>query len=159
MVALLLCFPLCGQAHELKMALSTVIVNEVRGELELTHRYYLHDVEHAVTHLFGDEADVFSNETIQNKFIEYVYERIQLQQSNGVLLPLFRMGIRIDKSFLYVYQRSFLPDKVMQLSMQNTVLRDVWNTQINLVNFKKNNVTRTLHFDGNDDWLTVSFEP
>ncbi|KAF7764787.1 hypothetical protein PCIT_b0856 [Pseudoalteromonas citrea] len=155
--AFLLWLPLNSHAHQLKAALSTVVVNEASGELELTHRYYLHDVEHAVAHLFGDEVDIFSAD--QHKFVKYVHAHIRLKQPNGQILPLRNIGARIKKPFFFVYQQSVLPDNIAQLSMQNTVLRDVWCTQINMVNFKIQNVTRTLHFDGNDDWLSVNVKP
>lgn len=157
--AFLLWLPLSGHAHQLKAALSTVVVNETSSELELTHRYYLHDVEHAVAHLFGDEADIFSDRTAQNRFAEYVHAHIRLKQPNGQLLTLRNAGARIHKPFFFVYQQSTLPDDTARLSMQNTVLRDVWCAQVNMVNFKVHNTTRSLHFDGNDDWLSVNLEP
>jgi hypothetical protein len=42
--------------------------------------------------------------------------------------------------------------------MQQGALRDVWSEQVNMVNFEGKGKVKTLHFDGDDDWLTVHFD-
>jgi hypothetical protein len=40
-------------AHQQKAAETTVLFNKKSHKLEVMHRFYLHDTEHAVQHLFN----------------------------------------------------------------------------------------------------------
>ena len=52
-------------AHQQKAAETTVLFNKRSGELEVTHRFYLHDTEHAVQALFDKNADILDSEKTQ----------------------------------------------------------------------------------------------
>ncbi|XQF94118.1 DUF6702 family protein (plasmid) [Pseudoalteromonas espejiana] len=43
------------------------------------HRFYLHDTEHAVAHLFNSKADIISNTADQQRFVDYVESHVALQ--------------------------------------------------------------------------------
>ena len=45
-------------AHQQKAAETTVLFNKNSGQLEVMHRFYLHDTEHAVQKLFDKSADI-----------------------------------------------------------------------------------------------------
>jgi hypothetical protein len=145
-------------AHQLKAAMTTVLINERTGNLELMHRFYLHDTEHAVESLIGGHADLFKSEKDRRQFAQYVDQKVALQLSDKTSLPLSLVGQEIDGKFFWVYQEAKIPSKFNALRMQQGSLRDVWPEQINMVNFEGKGKVKTLHFDGEDNWLIVNFD-
>ena len=144
-------------AHQLKAAITTVLVNERTGNLELMHRFYLHDTEHAVEKLLGGHADILKNESDQLRFAQYVSERIALKTPKDKMLGLNLIGAEVDGKFFWVYQETKIPTPLVKLAMKHSALRDVWSEQVNMVNFEGLNKVHTLHFDGDDEWLEVTF--
>jgi hypothetical protein len=151
---------LSGQvaAHQLKAAMTTVLINERTGNLELMHRFYLHDTEHAVESLLGGHADLFKSAKDRENFAKYVNRKVALQLADKTPLKLSLVGQEIDGKFFWVYQETKIPAKFSALRMQQGALRDVWSEQVNMVNFEGKGKVKTLHFDGDDDWLTVHFD-
>jgi hypothetical protein len=151
---------LSGQvaAHQLKAAMTTVLINERTGNLELMHRFYLHDTEHAVESLLGGHADLFKSAKDRENFAKYVNRKVALQLADKTPLKLSLIGQEIDGKFFWVYQETKIPAKFSALRMQQGALRDVWSEQVNMVNFEGKGKVKTLHFDGDDDWLTVHFD-
>ncbi|GEK10407.1 DUF6702 family protein [Pseudoalteromonas peptidolytica] len=153
---LLMLSSLC-HAHQLKAAITTVLFNERSGNIEIMHRFYLHDTEHAIEHLFSQDADIFNNQKDRDNFASYVSKRVELKATNGKALPLQLVGAEIDGQFFWVYQQTPLFSPITALNMRHGALRDVWPQQVNLVNFEGKGKVKSLHFDGSDDWLKVTF--
>ena len=84
--ALLLSAP--TMAHQLKASVTTVLFNKRTNNIELMHRFYLHDTEHAVEHLFDGNADILSNKEDQKRFADYVESHIALQTLEASHLSL-----------------------------------------------------------------------
>ena len=93
-LALLLSAP--TMAHQLKASVTTVLFNKRTNNIELMHRFYLHDTEHAVEHLFDGNADILSNKEDQKRFADYVESHIALQTLGGKPLELNRQ----DSTFM-----------------------------------------------------------
>lgn len=145
-------------AHQLKAAMTTVLINERSGNIELMHRFYLHDTEHAVESLLGGHADLFKSAEDRENFAKYVSRKVALQLADKTPLKLSLVGQEIDGKFFWVYQETQIPAKFNALRMQQGALRDVWSEQVNMVNFEGKGKVKTLHFDGEDNWLTVHFD-
>ena len=75
-------------AHQLKSSVTTVLFNKRTHNVELMHRFYLHDTEHAVSSLFKGKIDIISNKTDQQRFAKYVESHVALQTLNGDVVPL-----------------------------------------------------------------------
>ena len=65
-------------AHEMKTALTRVLFNTRSGNLEVMHRFYVHDAEHGVKELFDKSADLLNSEQTQQTFSQYVSEHFAL---------------------------------------------------------------------------------
>ena len=76
LLSLLLLVCCCGQlaAHEMKTALSKVLFNSRTGNIEVMHRFYVHDAEHGVKQLFDKNADLLNKQQTQQLFNQYVAE-------------------------------------------------------------------------------------
>ncbi|TMP27643.1 hypothetical protein CWB99_14425 [Pseudoalteromonas rubra] len=155
--ALALIWANTAAAHQIKAAMTTVLIDPGSEQLELMHRFYLHDTEHAVEKLFGEEADLFQNASDRARFAEYVHDTVKLKDETGKTIPLTLYSGSIDGQFFWVTQRAPMPDVLNRLQMRHDALRDVWSEQVNMVNFKTHDTVHTLHFNGADGWLWVNF--
>ncbi|XOV80497.1 MAG: DUF6702 family protein [Aestuariibacter sp.] len=135
---LLICGALCAPtfAHQIKTAISTVLFNQRSGNLEIMHRFYLHDAEHAVHHVFDKNADIISDSKTQQRFAEYVSDRFSIEAEESKL-PLLSVGFEIEGKFFWVYQEAPLPENVSELTVAHNALRDIWPDQINTVNIER----------------------
>ena len=144
-------------AHQQKAAITTVLFNPRTQNIEVMHRFFLHDAEHAVKHIFDDKADILKDEKTQLKFADYVAERFTLASEAGTALTLKTVGYELEGKFFWVYQETPKPEAVSALTVSHEAMRDIWPTQVNTVNFEGNGDIRTLTFDDNVERLKVEF--
>lgn len=147
-----------AQAHQQKAAITRVVFNERTGTMEVMHRFYLHDAEHAVRQLIDSDADMIASERTQALFAAYVQQQFSLHSPSGEYLVLSQVGHEVDGNFFWVYQERTLPTDVTALQVIHNALREVWPDQINTVNFERGGSVTTLTFQGSDETLTVSLD-
>ena len=133
-----------AMAHQQKAAITKILFNAKTQHIEVMHRFYLHDAEHAVEHIFDRNADIINSNKTQREFSEYVAERFSLK-SAGKVLPLSKVGFEIDGKFFWVYQETPEPVALTELSVQHNALRDIWPDQENLVNIEGKDQIMTIH--------------
>lgn len=122
-------------AHQQKAGVTTVSHNLRSNHLEVVHRLYMHDAEHAVKTLFNSDADILKQPDTQRQFAQYVTERFGMYTDTKPL-PLVLVGYEVDGRFFYVYQEAPKPNDLTELDIRHEVLVDVWPKQSNLVNLE-----------------------
>lgn len=149
-----------GFTHQIKSAISTVLFNVNSQRLEVMHRFYLHDAEHAVALLGHKGADIVSNTATQQAFADYVTKHFAMSV-NGKPVPMAAVGHEIDGKFLWVYQDTEMPDAVEAIQMQHSALQDIWPDQVNTVNVEGQingkKALKTLTFQDSAKLLEVTF--
>lgn len=145
------------QAHQIKAAITTVLFNPRTENIEVMHRFNLHDAEHAVKRLFDKEADILDDRATQQRFASYATDRFALLDANGDSLALNTVGFEVDGKFLWVYQETAQPPALAGLKIRHNALRDLWPDQINTLNVERQGEVQTLTFDGNATLLEVEF--
>jgi len=147
-------------AHQLKSAISTVLFNANSQHLEIMHRFYLHDAEHAVAALGFKNADIVSDTTTQKAFADYVTEHFKMVIDEKQV-TLNSVGYEVDGRFLWVYQDTKLPGKVGSIQIKHSALQDIWPDQINTVNVEGqingDKALKTLTFRESGKVLEVTF--
>ena len=158
-LVLLLLASCSGQlaAHELKTALTKVLFNPRSGNIEVMHRFYVHDAEHGVKQLFDKNADLLNNEQTQQLFNYYVSEHFTMTLLSGEPLNLTLLGGQLDGRFYWVYQEAAIPADITGLRIQHNALQALWPAQNNIVNIEGRGAIKTLSFDSKTDWQQVSF--
>ena len=144
-------------AHEMKTALTRVLFNTRSGNLEVMHRFYVHDAEHGVKELFDKSADLLNSEQTQQTFSQYVSEHFALQTPEGAVLPLTLLGGQLDGRFFWVYQEMPLPDELKGLRIKQDALQAIWPSQINVVNVEGRGKIHSLAFDNQTTWQQLQF--
>ena len=143
-------------AHQQKSAISTILFNPRTQNIEVMHRFRVHDAEHAVKHIFGKDADMIGSEATQKQFSEYVNSHFAVL-ADGKPLALKKVGYEIDGKFFWVYQETAEPTTLENLTIRHDALRDLWPSQINTINIEGKGKLQTLIFSDAVELLKVSF--
>ncbi|MEM9670637.1 MAG: DUF6702 family protein [Pseudomonadota bacterium] len=148
-----------ASAHRQKASLTEVLFNSRTGNIEVAHRFVLHDAEHA-THLkFGSNSDLLGSVETRTTFAEYVSENFEIAGQEGTPLPLITLGSEIKGGHLWIYQETPIIEGLDRLWIRHEALRDIWPEQINRVNLKRNGVVKSLIFTGAIGELEAEFSP
>lgn len=142
-------------AHKLKTAFTVILFNERTNNLEVMHRFYLHDAEEAVWELIDKKSDIIASPETQEKFAAYVTQRFALKDQNGKDIDLDLVGFQNDAGYFWVYQEIKQPEALTQLHIRDDSLRDIWTEQFNVVNIEGAGEVITLSFSGSDSWLSA----
>jgi len=145
-----------GWAHQQKEAITRVLFNPRTNNIEVMHRFLLHDVEHAVKMLRKGPADILTSEPDREFFSEYVHQRFSITDQGGRVLPLKPVGNEIEGRFLWVYSETPIPEALTALKLQHGALHDIWPEQVNLVNVERNGVVKSASFTGGSTKLTIT---
>ena len=150
-------------AHQQKEGLTTVYFNPRTQHIEVMHRIYMHDAEHAVKTFFDNQADILKDPLTQETFARYVSDNFSLTRvldsANNLseTLPLDTVGYEVEGRFFWVYQETPKPAELGVLRVSHDVLRDIWPEQTNLINFEGLGAVRSLTFAENVSLLEVAF--
>ena len=144
-------------AHQLKEAITTVLFNPRTGNIEVMHRFILHDAEHATRKLFDGETDLLSSAEDRNRFESYVHERFSLKDQDGSPIALVPVGNELEGRFLWVYAEAPIPENLTALTLSHDALRDVWSDQVNLVNVERDKMVQSATFTRGTREATIRF--
>ena len=142
-------------AHQQKEAITRVLFNPRTGNIEVMHRFLLHDVEHASEALFGEPADLLRKPEDRNRFEDYVHRHFTLADQDGASISLTPVGNEIEGRFLWVYAEAAIPEALTALTISHGALHDVWSEQTNLVNVERANEVRSAIFKGGSAEMVV----
>jgi hypothetical protein len=146
-----------AHAHQQKMSITTVLFNPRTNNLEVMHRFDLHDAEHAVKEIFNGDADIMKSKQTQADFAKYVSERFAIYNMNKAELPLLSVGTELEGKYFWVYQETPAPTELTGLYIQHNALRDIWHQQTNTINIEGKGNIQTLTFTDNTELLSVEF--
>lgn len=150
--------PMFVFAHQQQVSMTTVTFNFRTNSVEIIHRFFAHDTEHAMSIIAGNQADIMFDETVQLRFGRYVSENFQLLDQDKKALPLSLVGVEIDGDVIWVYQETPLPGQLAEITVLNSVLLDILANQVNTVNVECGKELSTLRFSGNVRAATSSID-
>lgn len=124
-------------AHQKKEAITRIIFNERLNNIEIIHRFLIHDAEHAAKILFGKSSDLIDSKDSQEKFANYVLENFSINKNTEFPLDLTTVGFETDARYIWVYQETALQTDIESLLITHNALRELWAEQINLLNVER----------------------
>lgn len=145
-------------AHQQKEAITRILFNPRTSNIEVMHRFLLHDAEHAVKQLLNGDADILGSESTRKSFADYVYARFSITDQDGRLIRLAPVGYEIEGRFIWVYQEAPVPVAVTALNITHEALRDLWPEQKNLVNVERDGKLRSAYFTGGSSEITITLK-
>ncbi len=138
-----------AHSHEQKTAITKILFNDKTGNIEVSHRLNVHDAEHAVQNFWGT-ADLISDPEDMDNLALYVRSNFILRAGKKILEPN-PVGHEIDGPYVWIYDELEIPKKRMKsLTIENYILRDVWEAQSNLVNIELGKFRASENFTGDD---------
>ena len=143
-------------AHQQKEALTQVLFNPRTGNIEVMHRFLLHDAEHALETLGNSKANILESEDDREFFADYVNRRFSITDQDDRPLPLKPVGHEIEGRFLWIYAETIIPEHISSLSLRHDALRDIWPEQVNLVNVEYGGTVKSASFTGGNTEITIS---
>ena len=144
-------------AHQQKESITRVLFNPRTGNIEVMHRFLLHDTEHACRKLFGADADILGSAEDRDRFESYVHSRFSLTDQDGTAIALVPVGHEVEGRYLWVYAEAPIPTGLTALTLSHDALRDVWPEQVNLVNVERDKTVRSATFDRGRREATLRF--
>lgn len=138
----------CLPAHEQKAALTDIYFNGRTGNLEISHRFSIHDAEHTLRKATDHFADLVESSRDQAAFADYVCEHFELSSSDKQPIELTLVGQELEGGYLWIYQEAKIEGPVkVAFYVKNSVLMDVVEDQINTVNVRDRFGVSTFVFD------------
>ncbi len=147
-----------AEAHQQKMALTKIELNPRTNNLEIMHRFEVHDAEHALSELQFKGADIMASEETQDAFAKYVTKRFGIYTVENEPLDLKMVGHELDGKHFWVYQETPRPKSIQGLRVVHNALREIWFAQTNTVNIKIDGEVNTLSFTENTEVLSIDFQ-
>lgn len=136
-----------ASAHEQKVALTDILYNERTGNLEIAHRFSVHDAEHALSKVSKSKVDLTQSTKARVAFSKYVADRFELSLDGKTPLKLEAVGQELERGYLWVYQEIKIPTSVdTPFYIKNTILQDAVKGQVNTVNVRYRSKVSTLEF-------------
>ena len=145
-------------AHQQKAAYIEVLFNQRSNQIEISHRFEIHDAEHAVHQLFGGQADILSSPDTQRAFYEYALEHFSLADQVGQSLPLQPIGFEVEGKYFWAYQVTAYDPSLTALVISSSALQDLWPDQVNWVNFKRDGEVETAVFETGQREIEIQFD-
>ena len=142
-------------AHQQKESVTRVLFNPRTGNIEVMHRFLLHDVEHGVKELRGGDADILGSKDDREFFAAYVNQRFAITDQDEQGLPLNPVGHEIEGRFLWVYAETEIPQGITSLTLRHDALRDIWPEQVNLVNVERSGDVKSATFMSGSREITI----
>jgi len=136
-------------AHRAQTVLSTVMWNAASSTLDVMHRMHAHDAELCLAAKTGAaqvDITVLQN---QARLMLYIEQQFVLTDG-GAAIKLAPLGAEIKGEAILLYQDCKMASAPRSLSIDDRILRDVFEGQTNLVNVRLAQKTRTLLFSGGD---------
>lgn len=133
-----------ASAHRMNTAVS-VVEERPPGQLQITHRLYAHDLEHALD-LPAVTADFFDSPEGQRLLGRYVEQRFVLARPDGRPVPLRYIGAETERDLVLVYFEGSLPRGLAGLRVDSDLLMDLNPDQANLVNVRAGGASLSLRF-------------
>ena len=145
-------------AHQQKAAISSIYFNPRTGNMEVAHRFYVHDAEHAVKLLVNGKADLMKDVDAQKAFALYVAEQfaVKLTPDDGKALTL--LGQEVKGKFFWVYQEVPVLIKPVKMTVSHRALMEIWPSQRNVVNIEGLGRIRTVELLAQEYRKSVSFQ-
>jgi hypothetical protein len=143
-------------AHRVEACFSTVEWNADASTIEVVHRLHQHDAEVAIGAAAGSNLDVdITKVRNQARAALYAEERFAVS-TGGKLLDFEIVGAELRDDSVWIYREVKWPAAPGELVIADTILRDVFPAESNMVNIKMGARVRSLLFAGNDGPKTVT---
>jgi hypothetical protein len=146
-------------AHQQKEAYITLLFNERTGNLEISHRFLLHDAEHGLALILEGAGDLTTDSVTQERFATYVQQNFSLRNADAKPLELSTVGHEVAGKYFWIYQEAPTP-KTANIKIKHSALHELWPSQTNHINVEKDGWVKSVRLQKVDAkrWHSISLD-
>lgn len=133
-----------SMAHQQKHSITNVLFNDRTEMVEVSHKFSLHDAEHAIKKIFKREQLAVVDDVVLKTFAQYVIDRFKLSLNGGEVVKLKQLGHESDGVYLWIYQEHPYKEIPEKLTIEFDALMEIWPKQLNLINVEYNSNTQSM---------------
>jgi hypothetical protein len=143
-------------AHKFHTSFTEADYNAAEGSLQITLRTFPDDLENVLGRRKGKAVSLDGKKEAETLLVAYLQETFQLKNAKGepVKLSWVGMDAGVDSAWLYFEAR--LPEGPAGATLRNQFMFDLYDDQINLVNFKHDDRKRALTFKNGDGFQPLA---
>jgi|TARA_R110001592_G_scaffold19389_1_gene79598 hypothetical protein len=139
-------------AHQQKEAYTSIVFNQRSGMLEVQHRFYLHDAEHAAQQVIDKSTDLIGDPVGREAFAYYAISTFSMQDQQQHPLTLTYVGTELQGKYLWVYQETPITTNMDGFYLKMTALQELWSEQTNHINVERNKRVTSARLHIADSW-------
>lgn len=127
--------------HKFHATIAQLEYNAKEQSVEAVIRFFADDFETAISQHAKREIKFNTPQALKDKansdaVFSYVRERFELKGKNGNAVKLNWVGMEIQADMVWVYFEGKLPGGLSGAQMRNRLLQELFDDQVNIVNFK-----------------------
>lgn len=138
--------------HQQKEAYTSIVFNQRSGMLEIQHRFYLHDAEHAAQQVIDKSTDLISDPVGREAFAYYAISTFAMQDQQQQPLTLTYVGTELEGKYLWVYQETPITADMDGFYLKMSALQELWSDQTNHINVERNKRVTSARLHIADSW-------
>jgi hypothetical protein len=139
-------------ALQQKEAYTSIVFNQRSGMLEVQHRFYLHDAEHAAQQVIDKSTDLIGDPVGREAFAYYAISTFSMQDQQQHPLTLTYVGTELQGKYLWVYQETPITTNMDGFYLKMTALQELWSEQTNHINVERNKRVTSARLHIADSW-------
>ncbi|EMR02610.1 DUF6702 family protein [Cesiribacter andamanensis] len=140
---------LIGWLHPLHLSVSDLVLNAGTGNLEISHRIFLDDLEDALRAHTGEPIDLSNPkdpEKVQQAVGRYLQQHFRLSLNGKAVQPQY-LGYELEQEAIWAYMEVPRVRQISTITIQNTLFFDRFTDQLNLVHVTQKGKIQSLRLD------------
>lgn len=126
-------------AHDYHVSVADVRFNAKTQMLEIALRVFTDDLENALTQRQKKTVKFSQSEEVKQQIHAYLQDRLQLKDAAGKIFPIKLLGYEEEDDAVWMYIEASVQAKTLpKLRIKNAVLTELFDDQMNMVNFEVN---------------------
>jgi hypothetical protein len=143
-------------AHKFHTSFTEADYNAAEGSLQITLRTFPDDLENVLVRRSGKAVRFDRKTETEPLLMAYLQETFQLKNAKGESVKLSWVGMDAGVDSAWLYFEARLPEGPAGATLRNQFMFDLYDDQINLVNFKHDDRKRALTFKNGDGFQPLA---
>jgi len=139
--------------HPFHVSVCEIDYNLKQNTLEITHKFFLDDIETALNNRYNKGLDLLGNpdqHQIDELMKSYLKDNFKLT-GNGELITLNYLGSEIEDDAIRCYMEAYNISSISTLQVMNSSLVETFDDQQNMIHFYYTEDTKSLLLTGEEN--------
>lgn len=147
-------------AHKFHASIAQMDYNDKEGAVKVVIRFFTDDFETALSQHAKRPIKFSTPQALKERanvaaVLGYVRERFELKSAKGLPVRFTWVGMEVQADMIWVYLEGKLAGGLAGAQVRNRVLHELFEDQVNLVNFKYDGKQTGTMFNAQDGFKTV----